>query len=158
MNHTFCLRSNIHVSLGMWSLFSLLQTWARCFPVVQIYARYLNFSFSFFTSLPLSLFLPSFFLSPSHFFSFSLGVFAYAALPKQKGFARFCRRVGKVVACVENSTVHSKALHSTVLSRDCFQVSASKCPLNAIALPKEYLMFCELQIGLPERDLACRES
>lgn len=116
---------------------------------------------SLFLSLPPSLsptfFLSSFlFLSSSH--SFSFGGCVYAVFPKQKEFASLCRTVEKIVAWVESSTVHFKAFHSTIWSGDCFHASVSKCCLNAIALSRECIMLWELQIGLPERDLACRES
>lgn len=83
MNHTFCLRSSIYVSLEMWSFFSLLQTWARCFSVVHIYAICLPFSFSF----PPSSFLLFLFPTPA-FLSFSCSVWTYS-FSQTKGVCSF---------------------------------------------------------------------
>lgn len=103
----------------------------------------------------LTFFLSSFlFLSSSH----SFGGCVYAVFPKKKEFVSLCRMVEKIVAWVESSTVHFKAFHSTLWSGDCFHASVSKCCLNAIALSRECIMLWELQVGIPERDLACRES
>lgn len=88
------------VSLGMWSLFSLLQTWARCFPVVQIYARYLSFS-SPLPSPPPSSFL--LFFPPLTFSIFPLHYVVTQSFPNKKSllFLCMCVKVGKAVAQLE---------------------------------------------------------
>lgn len=101
MNHTFCLRSSIYVSLEMWSLFSLLQTWARCFSVVHIY------EYGFLSLFPFLSPPPFFFSSSLTFLSFSCSVWIYGS-SQTKGIYSFCRR----------KVVRGKALRSSVLSGD----------------------------------------
>lgn len=112
----------------------------------------------FFTSFPLSHLFPIFLP-----FSFILSLFfracVYADIPKQKEFTPFSRIVEKIVAWVESSTVHFKAFHSKIGSGACFHatiLSASKC-LSAFVLLKECIMLWELQIGLAERGLVCKD-
>lgn len=131
MNHTFCLRSSIYVSLEMWSLFSLLQTWARCFSVVHIY------EYGFLSLFPFLSPPPFFFSSSLTFLSFSCSVWIYGS-SQTKGICFFCRR----------KVVRGKALRSSVLSGDYFHINVSRCPLSAIVLSRECFMFWELQIVL----------
>lgn len=131
MNHTFCLRSSIYVSLEMWSLFSLLQTWARCFSVVHIY------EYGFLSVFPFLSPPPFFFSSSLTFLSFSCSVWIYGS-SQTKGIYSFCRR----------KVVRGKALRSSVLSGDYFHINVSRCPLSAIVLSRECFMFWELQIVL----------